>query len=157
MSYKVQKPLTMKQFADFIVKYNHNKALKIKETDLFIYALEPWEELNDSGELIDNSEAYNSELLQKEKERIASLKLTKREVFLALYKATGITPEDIKSSLTDPLALIEFEYAAEYYRGNPLIDLIGKSLGYSKEDLDYLFENRVLPVKETIIGGKGNA
>ena len=30
----------------------------------------------------------------------------------------------------------------DYYRGNPLIDMIGASLGYSKEQLDYLFEHK---------------
>ena len=78
----------------------------------------------------------------EEQERIAKLKLSKREVFLALYRDKGITPEDIKNSITDPIVLIEFEYANDYFRGNPLIDLIGKSLGYSKEELDYLFENK---------------
>ena len=78
----------------------------------------------------------------EEQERIAKLKLSKREVFLALYRDKGITPEDIKNSITDPIVLIEFEYANDYFRGNPLIDLIGKSFGYSKEALDYLFENK---------------
>ena len=79
-------------------------------------------------------------------ERIAKLKLTKREVFLALYNDKGVTPEMIKEGISDKVALIEFEYANEYYRGNPLIDIIGTSLGYSKSDLDYLF-NGLIPQK----------
>ena len=85
---------------------------------------------------------------EKEKERreiINSLSLTKREVFLALYKDKGITPDQIKAQITNPEALIEFEYAGDYFRGNPLINLIGEQLGYTSEELDYLFEHKELP------------
>lgn len=76
------------------------------------------------------------------------LSLTKREVFLALYKDKGITPEQLKAQITDPEALIEFEYASDYFRGNPLINQIGMMLGYSSDDLDYLFEHKQLPEVE---------
>ena len=80
-----------------------------------------------------------------EKERISKLSLTKREVFLALYKSKELTPDAIRRQITDPEALIEFDYATEYVRENPLIDKIGAMLGYSREDLDYLFINKSLP------------
>ena len=76
---------------------------------------------------------------------LSQMSLTKREVFLALYKDKGITPEQLKAQITEPEALIEFEYANDYFRGNPLIDLIGQSLGYTSEALDYLFEHKELP------------
>ena len=85
------------------------------------------------------------EIAEMEQQRIASLALTKREVFLALYHDKGITPEQLRSQITTTEALIEFDYAERYYRGNPLINLIGATLGYSEEDLDYLFENKELP------------
>lgn len=88
------------------------------------------------------------ELAQKEAERIAQLSLTKREVFLALYKDKGITPEQIKAQITNPEALIEFEYASGYFRGNPLINQIGQMLGYTSKQLDYLFEHKELPEVE---------
>ena len=90
---------------------------------------------------------YEVKQAQKDAEYIAKLSLTKREIFLALYNDSGITPNDIKSVIADPATLIEFEYATEYYRGNPLIDTIGSSLGYSKEQLDYLFKNGRFPAK----------
>ena len=40
MSYKIQKPITDTQRADFIVEYNHNQGLKIEDTDMFLFALE---------------------------------------------------------------------------------------------------------------------
>lgn len=83
---------------------------------------------------------YEAEQALKERERIAKLKLTKREVFLGLYQAKGVTPEMIKAQITDPQALIEFEYANDYYRGNPLIDIVGATLGITPEQLDKFFE-----------------
>ena len=88
---------------------------------------------------------YDEEQAIKERQRINALSLTKREVFLALYKDKGITPEQIKANITNPEALIEFEYATDYYRGNPLINSIGETLGYSTEDMDYLFIHKELP------------
>lgn len=87
------------------------------------------------------------EYIEKEKEKakleLAMKSLTKREVFLAIYRDKGITPEQIRSMIGDNQeALIEFDYANDYYRFNPLINSIGASLGYSKEDIDYLFINK---------------
>lgn len=84
---------------------------------------------------------------EEKRARLNMLSLTKREVFLALYKAKGLTPDQLKAQITDPEALIEFEYANDYYRGNPLINQIGAMLGYSGDDLDYLFVNKELPPK----------
>lgn len=88
---------------------------------------------------------YEQEEAVKERQRLDMLSLTKREVFLALYRAKGITPEMVRGSITDEEALIEFDYAERFYRGNPLIDKIGIMLGYSIEDLDHLFEYKELP------------
>ena len=98
-----------------------------------------------------NLEAWGyteEEKQEQERERINLLSMTKREVFLALYKAKGITPEMVRTSITDTEALIEFDYANEYFRGNPLINTIGANLGFTEADLDYLFEKKELPIKE---------
>ena len=79
---------------------------------------------------------------QKERERLNLLSMTKREMFLGLYQAKGITPDMLKAQITDPQALIEFEYANDYFRGNPLIDVIGTQLGFTTEQLDRFFETR---------------
>lgn len=92
-----------------------------------------------NGEVILDPE-YEAKQATKEKERIARLSLTKREVFLGLYQALGVTPDMIKAQITDPAALIEFEYANDYYRGNPLIDVVGLALGITPEQLDKFFE-----------------
>lgn len=127
----LEKPYTEEQRLNFIVTENHQLGYEILETE---QALEAW--------------GYTEEEeSQRERERINQLSLTKRDVFLALYKDKGITPEQIKSQITDPEALIEFEYASNYYRGNPLIDAIGQTLGYTSEQLDYLFEHKELPTE----------
>lgn len=118
-----------------------------------IYNVDRWEETNeeyvlDGDEYVLKNEEWEERQAQKEKERIAKLSLTKREVFLALYKAKGLTPEMIRSQITDTEALIEFDYATEYFRFNPLIDKIGLMLGYSSKDIDYLFEHKQLPESE---------
>ena len=94
----------------------------------------------DSDEYVLKDEAWEEKQALKEKERIAKLSLTKREVFLGLYQAKGVTPDMIKAQITDPMALIEFEYANDYYRFNPLINVVGATLGITPEQLDKFFE-----------------
>lgn len=118
------KPYEENERMDFIVQYNHQLGYVIEETETELQALGYTEE----------------EIAQQEKERIAKLKLTKREVFLGLYQAKSVTPDMIKAQITDPQALIEFEYANDYYRGNPLIDIVGATLGITPEQLDKFFE-----------------
>lgn len=130
----LNKPFEEKDRLDFIVEYNHKRGYIIEENDEGIYAFD-----------------YSPEEKQRqEKERILTLSLTKREVFLALFKDKGITPEEIKSKIDNQEALIEFEYANEYYRANPLVNLIGEKLGYNSGELDYLFENGTLPDNSTL-------
>ena len=90
-------------------------------------------------------EEIQQEEQEKETKRISNLSLTKREVLLSLFDDKGITPEQIKNML-DTRGQIEFEYAASYLRGNPLIDSLGTALGYTKEQLDYLFEHKKFEV-----------
>lgn len=114
------------------------QATKILEDDLYY--------IISDGALIVNPN-YEADKAAREAERVSHLKCTKREVFLALYRDKGITPEQIKEQITNPEAIIEFEYASDYYRGNPLISQIGKLLGYNDAQLDYLFENKEFPPK----------
>ena len=120
----------------------------------------------DGDEYVLKDEAWEEKQALKEKERIAKLSLTKREVFLGLYQAKGVTPDMIKAQITDPMALIEFEYANDYYRFNPLINVVGATLGITPEQLDKFFkfndythllppvepENPPVPEDETIEG-----
>lgn len=132
----LKKPYTEAQRMSFVVSYNHQLGYTINETETELQAL-----------------GYTQEELElQERERIAKLSLTKREVFLGLYQAKGVTPEMIKAQITDPMALIEFEYANDYFRGNPLIDAVGAVLGITPQQLDCFFQTKdftcLLPVEE---------
>lgn len=104
------------------------------------FLLNPERYVLDMGQIILN-EKWEEEAEEKELERIAKLSLTKREVFLGIYRAKGVTPEQIRAGLTDTAAIIEFDYAERYYRGNPLIDIVGETLGITSEQLDLFFED----------------
>lgn len=109
-----------------------------QETPTTIEEIEPKEDGTRRFRVIEVVPHIETE--EEKAERIARLKLTKREVFLGIYRAKGITPEQIKAQITDIEALIEFEYANEYYRGNPLINAVGATLGFTSEQLDKFFE-----------------
>lgn len=95
-----------------------------------------------------DTEEYKQEQAQKERQRLNMLNLTKADVLLALYQDKGLTPDDIKAMLKDNTpALIKFDYASSYYRSDEVVNALGLALGYTTEDMDYLFENKTFPPK----------
>ena len=142
-----------------ILLFDENKQ-KLQDTIAFM----PQYEGLEIKEVEEGYVIYNFELMtveemeakeaQKERKRLNLLPMTKREMFLGLYPAKGITPDMLKAQITDPQALIEFEYANDYYRGNPLIDVIGGQLGFTSEQLDKFFETKdyheLLPVEDEV-------
>lgn len=108
------------------------------------------------------TDAYRQAQAQKERERLNALSLTAADVERAIYKARGMDFDDVlafvetankaaavsedgTTSAIDLKALkIELK-ANNFYRGNPYIDAVGAILGYTSEELDYLFENKELP------------
>lgn len=143
-----------------MIYFNENKEAFGFAIDNYIATIddETWSQYaeKDKWDIIDGvfTDITNTpEYIEKEKEKakleLAMKSLTKREVFLALYRDKGITPEQIRSMIVDNQeALIEFDYANDYYRFNPLINSIGTSLGYSEEDIDYLFINKEFKKQE---------
>lgn len=95
---------------------------------------------------------FEQEEAEKEAKRLAMLSLTRGDVFRALLLAKGVTREQLRSQLEvmpassqeeivkRELALIDFDEALDFYRGNPLIDTVGLALGLTKEQLDRFFE-----------------
>ena len=124
---ELKKPYTEEQRIKFIVEQNHKLGYSIEEQTTKLVALGFTQE----------------ELNQEERNRKDMLALTRCDVLKALYQAKGITPNDIKALLKDNVeALIELEYAQNFYRGHPMIKAIGEQLGFTSDDLDYLFENK---------------
>lgn len=110
------------------------------------------------------NENWEKEREEKERERINSLSLTAADIERALYKAKGIDFDDVielakqanevqtvsladdKPANTIDIKALKIELKANnFYRGHPYINQIGALLGYSSEDLDYLFQNKELP------------
>ena len=152
---------TDKQRQEFIVTYNHNLGYEIKEYTTSETKSEIVEnETNGEKELVEyevtttHIEAWGyteAEQEQKEKERIAILKLTRGDVFRGLLQAKGVTRayiRDMINQLPDEtteekfikeMALIDFDEALDFYRGNQLINTIGLQLGITPEQLDKFF------------------
>ena len=137
----LNKPYTDKQRMDFIVQNNHTLGYEIRETET---ALESWglteEEKQEQEEAI-------------ERERIASLNLTKADFWIALLDG-GITKAMVKEKIElipDEMlkakTLIRLDEADHFWRGDAAMDIIGAMFGLTPYDLTYLFENKVLPPK----------
>ena len=70
-------------------------------------------------------------------------------MFRGLLQAKSVTRQQIRamiennetlSILQKEMALIDFDEALNFYRGNPLIDTLGATLGITTEQLDKFFE-----------------
>ena len=134
-----------------IVLFDEDKQ-KLQNTIIFIPQYAGLEIKETERPIVDfqfaDTEEYEQEQAQKERLRLNMLNLTKADVLLALYQDKGITPEDIKTMLKDNVpALIKFDYASSYYRGDEVVNALGLALGYTTEQMDYLFENKAFPPK----------
>lgn len=152
MSYRLDKPYTNKEKALFVDKY---QGLKSYEDEQAFYFLEANEIVQDN-EIILNPN-YESELAQQEKERIGRLNMTKADFWLGVLEK-GITKQTVLSKiqlLPDETqrakAMIQFEDANNYWRGNEFMDVIGAMFGITPDELDYLFENKQFPVSDNVL------
>ena len=132
----------------FIAK-NKNLIILVKDTKeelleaLKLIVYDTIEETQEKYILYNGKYLLANQVAQEERNRKDMLALTRCDVLKALYQAKGITPNDIKALLKDNVeALIELEYAQNFYRGHPMIKSIGEQLGFTSDDLDYLFENK---------------
>lgn len=136
----LQKPYTNNQRMDFIIIQNHKLGYEIQETESELQAWGYTEE----------------EIEQAERERLDNLSLTGSDVERAIYADKGMDFNDlieyvkVHAPTIDTKALKIELGANDFFRKHPYINQIGKLLGYTSDDLDYLFENKVLPVKEVI-------
>ena len=126
------------------------QAHKIQEDDLFY--------IISNNTLIENPN-YEHDKQERERQRKDQLTLTPSDVERALLKARGMDFEDLKVFLkskgyTDAqIKAIGVELRAnDFFRGATLgeppvriVDALGALLGYSIEDMDYLFEHKELP------------
>lgn len=108
------------------------------------------------GELTLNTN-YEQEQAQKERERLDALTLTPADVERALYAAKGMDFDDLKALIAEKMPQIDMKALAiefrarDFYRGAMageirLFDVVGALIGYTSEDMDYLFEHKQLPI-----------
>ena len=142
---ELKQPYTENERTDFIVQQNHKNGYEIKETET---SLEAW--------------GYTEEeIQQKERQRLDSLILTPSDVERALYYSPlQMDFDDLKALIAEKAPQIDLKGLAiefranNFYRGavdkdgNRIIDMVGAILGYTPEDMDYLFEHKQLPVHE---------
>lgn len=142
-----------------------------KDGDLIILARETEEELLNNLQMMkytsveeteEDYELYNGqyltqqEIAEQERIRLDQLSLTPADVERALYKAKNMDFEDLKELIAEQIPTIDIKglaiefRAKDFYRGAVangmrLFDVVGQLLGYTSEDMDYLFENKELP------------
>lgn len=108
------------------------------------------------GELVLNPN-FEEEKRQKERQRLDRLTLTPADVERALYAAKGMDFEDLKALIAEKMPQIDMKALAiefrarDFYRGAMageirLFDAVGALIGYTSEDMDYLFEHKQLPL-----------
>lgn len=127
----------MPQYQDLEIKETERPLVLSEDRTYYVFA---------------DTDEYLQEQAKKEAERIALLNLTRGDVFRSLLLAKGITKNQIAQMIeampvstqeeivTKELALIDFEDALNFYRGNQLIDTIGLALGITSKQLDKFFE-----------------
>ena len=78
--------------------------------------------------------------IEKEKERVAMLKMTPRDFLLAITNM-GVEWTAIKALMdSNPQVAIELQFCNHVYRGNPLVDQLCGQFNVTSEQLDELFK-----------------
>lgn len=136
------KPYTFEEKRDFILFQNRQNGYTIEERETKLVALGYTEE----------------EKEQQERERLDELELTSADVERAIYEAKGMDFSDliefvINSGLVGfDVKRLKIELGANHFiRKHPYINMIGEMLGYTPDDMDYLFENKKFPEKVEVI------
>lgn len=99
---------------------------------------------------------YEQKQAIKERQRLDALTLTPADVERALYRAKGMDFDDLKALIAQQIPQVDIKglsiefRAKDFYRGAMaggmrLFDVVGALLGYSTQDMDYLFEHKELP------------
>ena len=146
--------------------YQNNKIKFYTEAplDMVLYNLDLIEETQEEyvlegDEYVLKDEAWEERERQRERARLDALTLTPADVERALYKAKKMDFNDLKALIAEQLPQVDIKglaiefRARDFYRGAEangmrLFDVVGALLGYTPNDMDYLFENKELPESE---------
>lgn len=108
------------------------------------------------GEKVIENPNYETDKQARLREELDRLTLTPADVERALYKAKGMDFDDLKALIAEKLPNIDLKglaiefRAKDFFRGATangirLFDVVGQLLGYTPDDMDYLFQNGELP------------
>ena len=113
----------------------------------------------DNGEIVPNPH-YEEDKEEREKQEMLQRTLTPSDVERALLHAKGWDFEDLKQHLKDDFGFTDMQIKAigvelranDFFRGatlngQNLFNTLGALLGYTPDDMDYLFVHKELPVK----------
>ena len=139
MAKKLKKPYSLRERCDFVVEYNHKKGMRIEETDDYLFALEENEIMDNNVPVIDPD--YEEKQKQKERENLNQLTITNEELRYAL-SLKSVKLEDI---VTLPKVNSIILIPPVFKRDDTIIEELGNVLGYTVQDLDFLFKYKVLP------------
>lgn len=90
-------------------------------------------------ELVFNQD-YTEILVDREKDRVANLRCTKRVLALVL-KELGVSYSNLKALIaTNEDAQLEWDLCVELERSNPLLDILGAQLGLTPTTIDKIFK-----------------
>ena len=113
------------------------------------------EETDVEYELCNGEYLTKEEIAQRKREYLDNLELTASDVERAIYEAKGMDFEDLVQFVIDSelvgfdVKRLKIELKANHFvRKHPYINMIGSMLGYTPDDMDYLFENKRFPIKE---------
>lgn len=135
--------------------------IEVSEDIFNAYIAEPGKYIYSDGEIVENPN-YAEEQAQKERQRLDALTLTPSDVERALYKAKSMDFEDLKTLIAEKIPTLDLKglaiefRAKDFWRGATLqdgtriFDVVGTLLGYTPEDMDYLFVNKELPSTEEL-------
>lgn len=146
--------------------YQNNKIKFYTEGQLdpILYNLDMVEETEleyvlEGNEYVIKDEDWEERERKRERKRLDALTLTPADVERALYKEKQMDFDDLKALIAEQLPTVDIKglsiefRAKDFYRGAEangirLFDVVGALLGYTPEDMDYLFENKELPHKD---------
>lgn len=142
---------------DLIVLANNSRAELERQLQFMIYT--SIEETEEEYQLYNGQYLTEEEIAVKERERKDAMTLTPADVERALYKAKEMDFEDLKALIVQALPTVDIKAlsiefrAKDFYRGAEanglrLFDVVGQLLGYTSEDMDYLFVHKELPESE---------
>ena len=127
----------------------------IRETDIVTsieYQEEPYKVIVQDNVLVLNPD-YEAEKQARERARLDALSLTAADVERAIYKDKGMDFDDLVTFASSvpgiDIKALKIELRANnFFRNHPYINQLGTLLGYTSDDLDYLFEHKEFKTNE---------